>query len=567
MYSLPLYFVLVYSMLSAFTRGLRTPASLGKPFLRSFLPSTSISRLSASSTAPSDLTITVVRTAADAQRALAVLRQHPKAVWACDTEVDELDVKSQSPVGNGRVICASVYGGESVNFGGGNGGVLWIENAGESRGVLSEFRDWFEDEGARKVWHNYGFDRHVLGNEGINCRGFFGDTMHMARLWDSSRDKGVGGGEGYSLASLTAHFFGDRALFVKTSMKELFGKSRARKDGSAGLVKELPPLMELQTSPETRSDWIRYSARDAVATFMLHRELSRLLRAMPWVRPDGSALGSMEDFYLAYLRPFGQLLTDMEHEGIRVDVHGHLRQAEARARAEREEMQRVFLAWASSLCPEAEHMNLASPAQVSALLFGHYEGGECVSGERVFRIEKDPEVLEREQQEALRLNKYVFAASSELKTLCKERGLSGTGSKSEITEKLLAYDRRLDELLRCSTDELLERLLARGLEVGGAEGNLVKEELARNLLASELAGERKQAARRKKERKDEDIEMDKDRTAGDVLNDANVQPPPKKHRDITIHSIGLVPYVFTQTGQPQVNAALLKKLAGKDVFG
>jgi hypothetical protein len=42
---------------------------------------------------------------------------------------------------------------------------------------------------AKKVWHNYGFDRHVLFNEGLNCRGFAGDTMHMARLWDSSRDK------------------------------------------------------------------------------------------------------------------------------------------------------------------------------------------------------------------------------------------------------------------------------------------------------------------------------------------------------------------------------------------
>jgi hypothetical protein len=32
------------------------------------------------------------------------------------------------------------------------------------------------------VWHNYGFDRHVMGNEGIDCGGFFGDTFHMARL-------------------------------------------------------------------------------------------------------------------------------------------------------------------------------------------------------------------------------------------------------------------------------------------------------------------------------------------------------------------------------------------------
>ncbi len=38
-----------------------------------------------------------------------------------------------------------------------------------------------------QVWHNYGFDRHVLANLGIYGRGFAGDTMHMARLYDASR--------------------------------------------------------------------------------------------------------------------------------------------------------------------------------------------------------------------------------------------------------------------------------------------------------------------------------------------------------------------------------------------
>ena len=60
-----------------------------------------------------------------------------------------------------------------------------------SEGVLDEFSAWFKDPSTKKVWHNYGFDRHVLFNEGIDCLGFAGDTMHMARLWDSSRDKAV----------------------------------------------------------------------------------------------------------------------------------------------------------------------------------------------------------------------------------------------------------------------------------------------------------------------------------------------------------------------------------------
>lgn len=56
-----------------------------------------------------------------------------------------------------------------------------------------------------QVWHNYGFDRHVLANLGIMCElphdyGFRGDTLHMARLADASRS----GKKNYSLESLTS---------------------------------------------------------------------------------------------------------------------------------------------------------------------------------------------------------------------------------------------------------------------------------------------------------------------------------------------------------------------------
>ena len=50
-----------------------------------------------------------------------------------------------------------------------------------------------------QVWHNYSFDRHVLERHGLAMRGFGGDTMHMARLWDSSRMMRGG----YSLEALS----------------------------------------------------------------------------------------------------------------------------------------------------------------------------------------------------------------------------------------------------------------------------------------------------------------------------------------------------------------------------
>ena len=38
---------------------------------------------------------------------------------------------------------------------------------GDAEGVLMEFKQWFEDDSIRKVWHTYGYDRHVLNNEGM----------------------------------------------------------------------------------------------------------------------------------------------------------------------------------------------------------------------------------------------------------------------------------------------------------------------------------------------------------------------------------------------------------------
>lgn len=66
--------------------------------------------------------------------------------------------------------------------------------------LFAIFKQFFEDANIKKVWHNYSFDRHVLRNHGIDCQGFAADTMHMARLWDSSRQ-----GKGYSLESLTGY--------------------------------------------------------------------------------------------------------------------------------------------------------------------------------------------------------------------------------------------------------------------------------------------------------------------------------------------------------------------------
>lgn len=47
--------------------------------------------------------------------------------------------------------------------------MLWVDNMDASEGLLDAFREWFADPATKKVWHNYGFDRHVLFNHGVDC--------------------------------------------------------------------------------------------------------------------------------------------------------------------------------------------------------------------------------------------------------------------------------------------------------------------------------------------------------------------------------------------------------------
>lgn len=123
--------------------------------------------------------------------------------------------------------------------------MLWVDTwldgdesrAAEAAEITAVFAPFFAAGDRGKVWHNYSFDRHVLERCGLRCAGFAGDTMHMARLWDSSR---VGRG-GYGLEALSS----DPALCPpeegsvrgKISMKKLFGKKNIKKDGTEGKVR------------------------------------------------------------------------------------------------------------------------------------------------------------------------------------------------------------------------------------------------------------------------------------------------------------------------------------------
>lgn len=62
---------------------------------------------------------------------------------AWDTQTIDLDIKNQSPVGKGKIICASFFAGPEFNFG--NGPKVFIDNFGKNAGLLNYFKSYMED--------------------------------------------------------------------------------------------------------------------------------------------------------------------------------------------------------------------------------------------------------------------------------------------------------------------------------------------------------------------------------------------------------------------------------------
>ncbi|KAK8622888.1 hypothetical protein V6N13_117787 [Hibiscus sabdariffa] len=322
-------------------------------------------------------------------------------VHACDTEVSSIDVKQETPVDHGEITCFSIYSGEDADFGNGKS-CIWVDVLdGGGKDLLKEFVPFFEDQSIKKVWHNYSFDSHVINNYGLELSGFHADTMHMARLWDSSR-RTTGG---YSLEALS----GDKnvmqrtnlrkeekELIGKTSMKTIFGKKKVKQDGTEGKMITIAPVEVLQR--EERKLWICYSALDSISTLRLYESLKNKLSSMSWVFDGKHVSGkSMYHFYEEYWRPFGELLVKMEREGMLVD-RTYLAQLEKVAKTEQEIAANRFRTWASRYCDDAKYMNVGSDTQLRQLLYGGILNSKdpnvSLPDEKIFKVPNVDKVIE-----------------------------------------------------------------------------------------------------------------------------------------------------------------------------
>ena len=338
-------------------------ASAGRP--RGDLEAARAARAALIATPANLSDVTIVQSRAAAERALSVLNspQLANRFHAVDTEVADIDAKLQSPVGHGRVTAITVYAGDDVDFG--SGPRLFIDCLDSTDGsdMFALFRAYFANPSIRKVFHNYSFDYHVLANHGVEVGGFGGDTMHMARLWDTSRLS-------YSLETLSGEMVGR----AKMNLKERFAKNKLKQDGSEGLTLVLPPIESIQRG-EDRDAWIDYATYDAESTYKLRQALENELRNQPntalIARAPPPPFGPNQySFYHLYYVPFAHMLVEMERAG--VYVRGEvLKQLEGRAQADMEEAEAGFRRWLRRYQGEnAEWLNISSNQHKVHLFFG-----------------------------------------------------------------------------------------------------------------------------------------------------------------------------------------------------
>ncbi|KAL9187036.1 hypothetical protein ACHAXT_010756 [Thalassiosira profunda] len=544
--------------------------------------------------------VTIVRNPEQARKVVAALMkskvEDPDRIHACDTEVMDIDLKACGPVGNGYVTCLSVYSGPDFDYGLGDGpgAMLWVDNLDDACGVLQEFKPWLEDAGVLKVWHNYGFDRHVLFNEGIDVKGFGGDTMHMARLSDTSRMK-------YSLESLTEDLLNQR----KVPMKEIFGERRLRKDGSEGALVDLPPMERLQREPKFRTDWIQYSAYDAKSTYNLYQHLKQALMKTTWIQDL-----SLMEYYHMHMRPFGEVLTDLERRGILVATD-YLADVEVQARKDREGHVETFRKWAAEqIGPDGLAMNMASSVQLSTFLFGGAPNSKTKEPTERVRVFKTPRAdipddameayrardaaVAQERQNApkseaelamLEEDEFDQMKAAELKALCKEYGLKVSGKKLELQQRLRGHFQMMgdpeshlggpiDDYDSMTVKDLRDACASRCLTLPpkAKKAALIKELRDDDSYAREMSAElMKSTAARSGNAVQRSISELLEEAASSGENDAlknileeirakNNEEP--KYVDVKITSLGMEPDKFTTGGAPSATADVLRKLAG-----
>ncbi len=352
-------------------------------------------------------------------------------------------------------------------------------------------------------------------------------------------------------------------------------------------------------------------ADDAKGTYNLYQCLKGKLLKTPWIKNL-----NMFDYYHLHMRPFGELLTDLERRGMPV-AKDYLSDVERKAREDRQRHVDTFRQWAfEQIGPDGLAMNLASSVQLTTFLFGgamNAKTKEVTEKVRTFKTpreeipdnameayrERDAKL--KQEMEENRKNGVALGENGkedeqitdefdqmkavQLKALCKEYGLKVSGKKAELIERLrghflsasdgdVAPCASLDEYDSMTLEDLSDVLKTRGLVVKGKEtkSNVIKElraddNLVREVTASFLLKNADVDSSAIRQQISDILEKAADNGENPVLQEIMQEIKAKheaepKYIDVTITSLGMTPDKFTTSGAPSATADVVRKLAG-----
>ena len=78
----------------------------------------------------------------------------------------------------------------------------------------------------------------------------------------------------------------------------------------------MPDVIEMHTSTELVDKWVKYGILDSELTFLLFHTFKLLMNKLP---VNVNEVSNTFELYDKYWRPFGELLTDIERRGIKVN--------------------------------------------------------------------------------------------------------------------------------------------------------------------------------------------------------------------------------------------------------
>jgi len=148
----------------------------------------------------------------------------------------------------------------------------------------------------------------------------------------------------------------------------------------------MPSILELHTSEEHIEKWIKYSTLDAEATFYLREVLVKEMNKYP-VNFEG--MKNIFQLYCKYWLPFGEILTNLERRGIKVNLQ-HLKNAELQARKDLEDLERGFIEWVRKIQPDAYEFNPSSSQQLQHLLFAPFKRNNSIDKKRGKKEDLNP---------------------------------------------------------------------------------------------------------------------------------------------------------------------------------